>query len=110
MAISIPFTAAKHQISSAQLSNENVVAAPAAGSEIVVWQMYISLDTATKLTADDGAGGDDEWEFNAAANGGQVLQASHVPLFTMGDGNALDLTTDASVSGFVKLWYTIEEV
>lgn len=103
MPIQLPYTEVSDRLAAAAAANKEIVAAPAAGIEIVVWQMYITTDIATKFTFNS-----TEWEFNAPAAGTMIaLPGGPMPLFVCTAATALTYTTDAAVTSFLKLWYTL---
>jgi len=90
-----------------------LVAAPPSNRSIRVWSIFIMSDTTGIVSLLDGAGGAFRFEAYPTAGGGVNKDAPVLPetlnfgIFTVADGEALDVTTDISGNHAVHIIYEI---
>lgn len=88
-------------------TDTSLVAAPGTGKQIRVQQIYVTADTAMKVTFESG-NSTQKWVQFVAANGGSVVPHAHTTGWFECDANeALTYTTDTAGNVFVHVGYTI---
>lgn len=88
-------------------TNTELIAAPGAGKQIVVYAVFVSSDTAQTISLESGTTGL-RWRQYVAANGGQVALGGGQHLFTCANNAALTYTTSAAGNVFVSVNYKME--
>lgn len=94
-------------------TNAVLVAAPNATHAIRVWSIFVMSDTAGTVSLLDGTANTIRFEAYPAANGGANKDAPIIPqqqnfgIFTVADGEALDVTTDITGNHAVHVIYEV---
>ena len=94
-------------LTSSAVTDQELIAAPGAAKEIVVYGLHISADIKEVVSLETG-GGTLVWRLYAGADNPEDHTSTH-QLFRCPANESLTLTTDGAGNTFVSLTYQIED-